>query len=68
MDIIEAQKGVINELAIEAGIKLDVLESLLDTSIESFIDEEMDRKLCKATNQPIGYFLDIDKKYKEENK
>ena len=21
-----------------------------------------------ATNQPIGYFLDIDKKYKEENK
>lgn len=68
MDIIEAQKWDINELAIEAGIKLDVLESFLDTSIESFIDEETDRKLCKATNQPIGYFLDIDKKYKEENK
>ncbi|MGL5246297.1 MAG: hypothetical protein ACRC8C_01880 [Mycoplasmoidaceae bacterium] len=68
LDIIEAQKWDINELAIEAGIQLDVLESFLDTSIESFVDEELDKKLCKATNQPIRYFLDLDKKYKEDNK
>ncbi|MGL5591555.1 MAG: hypothetical protein ACRDCF_02355 [Mycoplasmoidaceae bacterium] len=68
LDIIEAQKWDINELAIEAGIQLDVLESFLNTSIESYVDEEMDRKLCKATNQPIGYFLELDKKYKEDNK
>ncbi|MGL5640088.1 MAG: hypothetical protein ACRDCD_00295 [Mycoplasmoidaceae bacterium] len=68
LDIIEAQKWDINELAIEAGIQLDVLESFLDTSIESYVDEELDRKLCKATNQPIGYFLDLDNKFKENNK
>ncbi|MGL4617261.1 MAG: hypothetical protein ACRCUM_03400 [Mycoplasmoidaceae bacterium] len=68
MDIIEAQKWDINELAIEAGIEFDVLESFLDKNIQSFVDEEMDKKLCKATNQPIGYFLDLDNKYIKDNK
>ncbi len=67
-DIIEAQEWNIHELAIEAGIQIDELEKFLDEDVEWFVDKDLDKKLCKATNQPIGYFLNIDEDYKKNNK
>ncbi|MGL4647396.1 MAG: hypothetical protein ACRCVI_01585 [Mycoplasmoidaceae bacterium] len=67
-DIIEAQEWDLQELAIEAGIQIDELEQFLNETHESYVDQELDAKLCKATNQPLGYFLKIDEEYKKNNK
>ncbi len=63
-DIIEAQNWNIIDLAIESGLSIDWLENFLDENVVSFIGKDEDAKLCKATNQQIGYFLNIDKEFK----
>jgi hypothetical protein len=63
-DIIEAQNWNIIDLAIESGLSIDWLENFLDETTISLIGKEEDEKLCKATNQQIGYFFEIDKKFK----
>jgi len=67
-DIIEAQGWNIINLAIESGLSIDWLDNFLDETIISYISKEEDIKLCKATNQQIGYFFMIDQKYKKKKK
>lgn len=64
-DIIEAQKITIKDLSLESGLSEDFLIDFLKDESEIIVDKDLDKKLCKATNQPIGYFLEKENLYLE---